>query len=315
MNAAAVSITLSGLDGDIVSGTITLSDGNGHTATHTLTGRPSATPATGCRARARRAAGAGSRAGARSARPAGSPCRRSRCRCRRRRRPRRPCRPRRSGPSASGPPSRRRRVLPRRKFIARWIPPSSRPGTREVAGDGRARREHDRVELGEELLGGDVRADRDAGHEADALVGEQADAPRDDRPCRASCSGCRTSAGRRSGRPLEDRDEVAGLVELGRRGEPGRPAADDRDRLPGPRKRRLAARSSRSSQARSAISCSIVLIATGSPLIADGARALARRRADPPGELREVVRAVEADARLRATGRGRRGRSTRGSGC
>ena len=37
VNASAVSITLSGLDGDIVSGTITLSDGNGHTATHTLT--------------------------------------------------------------------------------------------------------------------------------------------------------------------------------------------------------------------------------------------------------------------------------------
>ncbi len=37
VNAAAVSITLTGLDGDIVSGKITLSDGNGHTATHTLT--------------------------------------------------------------------------------------------------------------------------------------------------------------------------------------------------------------------------------------------------------------------------------------
>src|SRR5262245_24804941 len=35
--ARAVGITLSGRDGDIASGTATLNDGNGHTATHTLT--------------------------------------------------------------------------------------------------------------------------------------------------------------------------------------------------------------------------------------------------------------------------------------
>ena len=33
------------------------------------------------------------------------------------------------GAPASAPPSSSRRVLPRRKLIARWIPPSSRPGT------------------------------------------------------------------------------------------------------------------------------------------------------------------------------------------
>ncbi len=37
VNASAVSITLSGIDSDFASGTITLSDGSGHTATHTLT--------------------------------------------------------------------------------------------------------------------------------------------------------------------------------------------------------------------------------------------------------------------------------------
>src|SRR5207244_2786793 len=36
-NAGAVTVTLSGIDSDITSGTVTLSDGNGHTATHTLT--------------------------------------------------------------------------------------------------------------------------------------------------------------------------------------------------------------------------------------------------------------------------------------
>ena len=53
-----------------------------------------------------------------------------------------------------------------------------------------------------------------------------------------------------------------------------------------------------SSQARSAISCSMVLIVTGSPLMPDRARALARRGADPAGELGEVVGPVEADRRL-----------------
>ena len=45
------------------------------------------------------------------------------------------------------------------------------------------------------------------------------------------------------------------------------------------------------------------------------ARGLARRRAEPAGELGEVVRAVELRRSPRASGRGRRGRSSPGSGC
>ena len=47
---------------------------------------------------------------------------------------------------------------------------------------------------------------------------------------------------------------------------------------------------------------------------AEHARGLARRRAQPPGELREVVRGVQPLDGARASRRATRGRSTRGSG-
>ncbi len=51
---------------------------------------------------------------------------------------------------------------------------------RQVARDARAGRDHDRVELRPQLVGGDVDADVDAEAELDALGGELLDAPLDD---------------------------------------------------------------------------------------------------------------------------------------
>ena len=120
-------------------------------------------------------------------------------------------------------------------------------------------------------------------------------------------------AARRSGRRARRRSTcVPGPGELLGGGEPGRAGADDRDPLAGADERQDGRRRQPSAQARSMISTSTCLIVTGSCVDAEHARGLARRRAQPPGELREVVRRVQPVDRVRPVDRGRPGRSTRG---
>ena len=87
---------------------------------------------------------------------------------------------------------------------------------------------------------------------------------------------------------------VAGAVELLGGGEPGRAGADHRDLLARAHRRRLRGAPSPRSKARSMIETSTALIVTGVVVDAEHARALARRRAQPAGELREVVGRVQA---------------------
>ena len=98
--------------------------------------------------------------------------------------------------------------------------------------------------------------------------------------------------------PLEDHDRVSGPGELLGGREPGRTRSDDRHLLAGPGAAPDGAPAHQSSAAHSAISSSTCLISTGSEVMPEHARALARRRAEPAGELGEVVRRVQAVARL-----------------
>ena len=187
---------------------------------------------------------------------------------------------------------------------------------RQVARHAGAGRDHDRVERVAQLVGVDVDADVDAEPELDALGLELLDPPLDD--------------------PLLDlevgdaeADEPAGglvaLVDASPRGRRGAAAARRRGPAgPAPMTatERPVSRAGGcgtiqpSSQARLTIASSICLIVTASPSSdLEHAGGLARRRAEAAGELGEVVRAVQLLDRLAPSGRGRRGRSSRGSGC
>ena len=97
---------------------------------------------------------------------------------------------------------------------------------------------------------------------------------------------------------LEHGHEVTGPVQLRRGGETRRPGADHRDLLAGARRAAAAAATQPSSKPRSMI-CALDVLDRDRRLVdAEHARALAGRRADAPGELREVVRHVQPLERL-----------------
>ena len=104
---------------------------------------------------------------------------------------------------------------------------------------------------------------------------------------------------------LEHGDGVAGAGELLRGGEAGGAGADDGDGLAGEALRRMRAAPSRSAKAWSMIETSTCLIVTAGWLMPSTHDALARRRAQPAGELREVVGRVQALDRLRGPRRAR----------
>ncbi len=170
-------------------------------------------------------------------------------------------------------------------------------GDGDVARDRGAGCEHHGVELGQELLGRQVRADRDPGDEPHALVGHELDAPRHDPLVELHVGDAVDEQAADPVRALEDRDEMASLVELRRGREPGRTASHDRD---GP---------SRTGERRVRDDPAVLPGPVGDLLLdrldrdrvavdRDGAGPFAGRRADATGELGEVVRAVETDARL-----------------
>ncbi len=188
-------------------------------------------------------------------------------------------------------------------------------GHLEVARHARAGREHDRVVGGEQLLGGDVGADVHPAAQLDALGAKLLHAPLDDRLLDLEVR--HPEAHEASDRlvALEQRDGVAGAPQLLGGGHPGRARADHGDRaaalppwrlgldpalLPGPVDDRVLDLFDRDGVALPDL---------------EHAGGLARGGAQPPGELREVVRGVQLPDRVRRTGRGRRGRSSRGSGC
>ncbi len=108
--------------------------------------------------------------------------------------------------------------------------------------------------------------------------------------------------------------EWPALVELRGGGEARRPGADDGDAAAGAKRRRL-----RRDPALG--ECAVddrlldLLDRDGVVVDVEHAGRLAWRRADAPGELGEVVGRVQARRSRRASGRGRRGRSSPGSGC
>ena len=107
---------------------------------------------------------------------------------------------------------------------------------------------------------------------------------------------------------------VAGLVQLIGRGQARRARADDRDRLAGARRgrRRLdPAFLQRALDDRPLDRLDRDRVGVD----AEHARAFARRRAEPAGELREVVGREQARRSPPASDPGRRGRSSPGSGC
>ena len=113
---------------------------------------------------------------------------------------------------------------------------------------------------------------------------------------------------------LEHRDACGRPVQLLGRGQARRARADDRDRLAGARRgrRRLdPALLDRALDDRPLDRLDRDRVVVD----AEHARVLARRRAEASGELGEVVGRVQARRSPPASGRGRRGRSSPGSGC
>ena len=188
---------------------------------------------------------------------------------------------------------------------------------RQVARNARAGRDDDRVELLAQLVARRRRRRR-----------RRRSGSR--RPRRASCSTRRSTTHfsiLKSGTPKRTsppaassrsntRDRVAGAVQLlrARRGPPG-PKPTTATVLPVRAARRL--RHDPALVPRAVDDRDLDLLDRDRVALVDleHARRLARRRAEPPGELGEVVRRGAAGRSPRASGRGRRGRSSPGSGC
>ena len=115
-------------------------------------------------------------------------------------------------------------------------------------------------------------------------------------------------------RLLEDGDPVSRAVQLLGRGEARRAGSHDGHLLPGADGRRLS-RHPASANARSTIADLDGLDGHRVVVDAEHARAFARRRTQPPGEVGEVVGRVQAIDRRSASGRDRPGRSSPESGC
>ena len=100
---------------------------------------------------------------------------------------------------------------------------------------------------------------------------------------------------------LEHRHLMPGLVQLIGGRQPGRARADDRDAPAGPHRPAASATIQPSSNARSTIASSMLLIVTGSSLMPSTHDPSHGRRAQAAGELRKVVRRVQpVDRRLPA---------------
>ena len=184
-------------------------------------------------------------------------------------------------------------------------------GDVEVTRDGRAHGDDDGVVAGAQLLPGDVVADVDRAAEAGALGLHLLEAAVEDRLLHLELGDAVAQQATGPVGPLVDGDGVAGAGQLLGGGEAGRAGADDGDGLAGQALRR----------------------AGGDPAVGEGlldgrdldlldrhrglvdpehAGGLAGRRAEPAGELREVVGGVQPLDGASASRPSTRGRSTRG---
>ena len=197
------------------------------------------------------------------------------------------------------------------------MPASSRPGRRQVAADGRATGEDDGVELRPQLLGRQVAvlaaADLDAGDEPGALGAHLVQPPVEHGLLHLELGDAVAEQAADAVGPLEDGHVVPGAGELLGGGQPGRAGADDGDLLAGALRRRL--RLDPALVVGAVDDLPLDLLDRHRRLLqVQHAGALARRGAQLPGELREVVRRVQPLDGVAASRRGGRGRSTPGSG-
>jgi hypothetical protein len=171
------------------------------------------------------------------------------------------------------------------------------PRHRQVAVHARADRDHHNVVALAQLGGGQVAADVDAVPEGHALLAEQVHAPVDD-PLLELCVGHpEAQQAARALVALVDGDRVAVLVELGGGGQPSRARSDHPDRA------------AAAGGGRGGHDPALVVAARDDGqldlldrhrVVVDVQHAgrLARRRADQPGELGEVVGGVQVGERL-----------------
>ena len=194
------------------------------------------------------------------------------------------------------------------------MPDSCRPGIGRSRGIVAPPREHDGVELAPQLVGRNVGADVGVGPEPDALGLHDREPAIEDALLHLELGDAVAKQAADAIGALEHRDPVPGLVELIGGREPRRARADDRDALAGARRRRLR----RDPALVEGALDDRVLDALDRDRVAvdaEHAGAFARRRAEPAGELGEVVRRAAAARSPPATDRGRRDRSSPGSGC
>src|SRR5581483_7701109 len=172
------------------------------------------------------------------------------------------------------------------------------PGHRQVARHACPGRDHDGVVPLEQLGGIEIAADVDAQPDLDALGAKLVDATVDKPLLELELRD--TEAHEAAGRlvALVHRDRFPGPGELLRTREPGRPRTDDRDAPPGPLRRQL--RCDPALLPRAVHDRELDLLDRDGVALVDleHARGLARRRAESPRELGEVVRAVELLDRL-----------------
>ena len=163
---------------------------------------------------------------------------------------------------------------------------------RQIARRRRAAGEHHGVELGAQLLGGDVDADVDAGAELGALGLHLLEPAVDVALLHLELGDAVAQQPADAVVALEDRHRVTGAGELLCGGQPGRAGADDGDRLAGQLLRRQ--RNDPALVEGVVDDLDLDLLDRDRILVdAEHARPLARRRAQPAGELREVVGGVQ----------------------
>ena len=181
---------------------------------------------------------------------------------------------------AQGNAVRRRKELHRLQHTVELA-----PGHRQVARHGRADRHDDRVEARAQVLARHVAPDVDPRAEPGALGLHLGDAPVDHRLLHLELGDAVAQQSARLVGTLVDRHRVSGAGQLLGRRQAGRPGAHDGHRLPG----------GDDAVVPGAIDDAHLdlLDRHGGLVDAQHAGGLARRRAEPAGELREVVRRVQ----------------------
>ena len=169
---------------------------------------------------------------------------------------------------------------------------------RQITRTGRTGRQHDRIKVLQQLTAGYISTDRHAGEKGNAFLLHNSHAAVHhlllvelhiwNAVHQQSAHAIIT---------LVNRDEVAGFVELSRCGETSRAGSDNRDLFTGSLLRRLG---DHPAHLKAMIDDCTFDCFNGYRRICDAkaARAFAGRRADPPGEFRKIVGAVQSIQRI-----------------